>query len=87
MSQRHRAAAFARWREQRARDQTVWWIEDAAGRARRRAVDLAADAQIAKHPADASKLTKQAAANIDAYSRLLAIADDVRDGNWPASDA
>jgi hypothetical protein len=87
VSQRHRAAAFARWRKQRAREQTVWWLEYAAERARLRAVDLAAKASAAKHPADARKLRGMACANIDASYTLAGIADDVRDGNWPVPHA
>ena len=79
MSQRHRAAAFARWRKQRAREQTVWWLENAAERARLRAVELSALSNAAKHPAEASRLTKMACAHIDASYTLAGIADAERD--------
>lgn len=83
MSQRHRAAAFARWRKKRAHDQTLWWLEYAATKARIKAGDYAAGAAKAEHPPHASRLTKMAAANIDAYGQLLALAEDVREGRWP----
>lgn len=83
MSQRHRAAAHARWRKQRARNQTLWWLEYAATKARIKAGDYAASAAKADHPPYASRLTKMAAANIDAYGQLLALAEDVREGEWP----
>ena len=79
MSQRHRAAAFARWRRHRARQQTVWWLEYAAERARLRAVDLSARASAAKHPTDSHTLRGMACANLDASYALEAIADDERD--------
>jgi len=79
MSQRHRAAAFARWRKQRAHEQTVWWLEYAAERARLRAVDLSARASAAKHPADARSLRGMACASLDASYALTGIADDERD--------
>ena len=79
MSQRHRAAAFARWRKHRARQQTVWWLEYAAERARLRSVDLAVKASAAKHPTDARTLRNMAVANIDASYTLAGIADDERD--------
>lgn len=87
MSQRHRAAAFARWRKKRAHDQMVWWLEYAATNARNKAGDYAAAAAKADHPPYAASLTNMAAANIDAYGMLLELAEDVRDGNWPPRDA
>ena len=78
MSQRHRAAAFARWRRYRARIATIEALECAAERERKRAVELSARASVAKHPADSSTLRKMAAAHLDAYPRLLQYADDER---------